>query len=72
MITQNTEIKHTFTLELTEQEMLALDGMMGYGVDDLLKVFYQYLGKHYLQPHEGGVRSLFKKVRSFDAPSKIK
>lgn len=72
MITQKTKITHTFTLELTESEMLALDGMMGYGADEFLKVFYQYLGKHYLHPHEAGVRSLFSKVRSFNTPSKVK
>jgi len=64
MITQKTEIKHTFTLELTESEMLALDAIVSYGADEFLK--------HYLQPQEDGVRSLFNKVRSFNTPSKVK
>lgn len=72
MIKQKTEVKHTFTLELTESEMMALDGLCGYGVDPFLELFYKNLGSHYLKPYEDGCRSLFSKVRSFDAPSKVR
>ena len=46
-------------LELNEQELRALDALRGYGIDAFLKVFYQHLGRHYLEPHEAGLRSLF-------------
>lgn len=72
MITHKKEVKHTFTLELNEDEMMALDGIVGYGADNFLKVFYQYLGKHYLQPHEKGCRTLFSKVSSCNTPSKVR
>ncbi len=49
--------------ELSYQEAAALDALAGYGHDEFLKVFYEKMGKHYLQPHENGLRSLFKSVR---------
>lgn len=52
------------TLELTEQEARALDGIFGYDVEAFLKVFYQRMGKAYVQPHEAGVRSLHATMRS--------
>jgi len=51
------------TLHLTETEAAALDAITGYGVEPFLKVFYAQMGKHYLQPHEAGVKSLFDTVR---------
>jgi hypothetical protein len=49
---------------LTESEARALDGLTGYSIDEFLKFFYQNMGRHYLEPHEAGLRSLFKSVRS--------
>jgi hypothetical protein len=72
MITHKKEVKHTFTLELNGDEMLALDAIVGYGTDNFLKVFYQFLGRHYLQPHEKGCRTLFDKVSNCNAPSKVR
>lgn len=53
----------TVTLELTELEARALDGIFGYNVDAFLKVFYERMGKAYVQPHEAGVRSLHNSIR---------
>ena len=50
-------------LELTEAEVRALDGIFGYNVDNFLKVFYERMGKAYVQPHEAGVRLLHKTIR---------
>lgn len=50
-------------IQLSEAEVRALDGIFGYNVDQFLKVFYEKCGKHYVQPHEAGVRSLHKTVR---------
>ncbi len=52
------------TIELTESEMRALDGLFGYDVDGFLKVFYEKMGQAYLKPHEGGIRSLHCTVRA--------
>lgn len=50
--------KAVITLEL--EELRALDGLIGYGIDAFLEVFYAKLGKVYLQPHEAGLRAFFK------------
>jgi hypothetical protein len=55
---------HLDLLDLTESEARALDGLSGYGTDAFLKVFYEHMGKAYLQPHEEGLRSLFDRVRT--------
>lgn len=53
-------IEVTLTLSLSEQEARALEAVAGYGTDAFLKVFYEHMGKSYLQPHEEGLRSLFE------------
>jgi hypothetical protein len=50
-------------LELNEQELRALDALAGYGDDAFLEMFYKQLGKHYMRPHEEGLRSLFTTIR---------
>ena len=58
------EIEFTINLTLTKGEALALDAIAGYGADEFLNVFYQKMGKSYLQPHEAEMRSLFKVIRA--------
>lgn len=53
-------IEVTLTLSLSEQEARALEAVAGYGTEAFLKVFYEHMGKSYLQPHEEGLRSLFE------------
>ncbi len=62
-ITEQPRIELTVTFKLNEEEIRALDALVGYGVDSFLKVFYEHMGKHYLQPHEKGLRSLFESTR---------
>jgi hypothetical protein len=50
-------------LELTEQEARALEAIVGYGTKEFLECFYAHLGKHYLEPHESGVESLFETIK---------
>ncbi len=50
-------------LVLQEDEARALEAICGYGPDKFVEWFYSNLGKHYLQPHEKGMRSLFETVR---------
>ncbi|MFY1963370.1 hypothetical protein [Achromobacter xylosoxidans] len=59
---QQPHVETRATIELSEVEMRALDAMIGYGIEPFLEVFYKHLGKHYMQPHEGGMRSLFKTI----------
>jgi hypothetical protein len=51
-------------LQLTEDEARALEAIVGYGVEEFLKCFYEHLGKHYLEPHEKGVESLFETIKN--------
>ncbi len=60
----NTGINFTVTVVLTEQEVRALDAMAGYGFEPFIKQFYSGLGKHYMQPYEAGIKSLFDKVQA--------
>jgi hypothetical protein len=60
----NGEIKGEVTLVMSEAEAKALDALVGYGPAEFLKVFYEHLGKAYLQPHERGLRALFESVRN--------
>lgn len=54
----------TVLLELSEAEVKALDGIFGYDVEAFLRVFYERMGKAYVQPHEAGVRSLHETIHS--------
>lgn len=47
---------------LTEEEVRALDALVGYGIEPFLKVFYEKLGEAYMRPHEKGLRSLFETI----------
>jgi hypothetical protein len=58
-----TEVHTSAVIKFTEAELRALDALIGYGVDPFLKVFYEKLGKAYMQPHEQGLRKLFKTLR---------
>ena len=50
-------------LVITEQEARALDAMAGYGDDAFIKIFYEHLGKSYMQKHEDGLRLFLKSIR---------
>lgn len=53
----------TVTMELTEVEVRALDGMFGYDVEIFLQVFKERMGAAYVEKHEAGVRSLHATIR---------
>lgn len=57
-----TRVTITTQLELNEIEIRALDGLVGYGIESFLKVFYEKLGKCYMEDHEDGLRSLFERI----------
>lgn len=50
-------------IQLTELEARAIDALVGYGDDDFVKVFYEKLGKAYMEKYEAGLRSFFKSMR---------
>lgn len=57
------DIKLKIALELDETEARALKEILSYDVESFLKVFYEKVGREYLQRHEKGVRSLFNTAR---------
>lgn len=69
------EFRHQLTvtgvLTLTEAEMGALEALAGYGADPFIETFYKHMGKHYLQPYEAGLRSLFATI-SATVPAAIR
>ena len=63
-ITVRPSVHFTVDCTLTEGDLRALDALVGYGTDSFLKVFYEHMGRHYLEPHEKDLRGLFEKIRS--------
>ena len=63
-LTQWPRIEVDVNIKLTMAEVQALDALAGYGTDGFLEVFYKQMGKHYLKPHEAGLRSLFATISS--------
>ncbi len=55
--------------EINLVEARALDGLAGYGDDAFIKVFYEKLGKAYMQEHEQGLREFLKTIRSVVGPA---
>lgn len=58
--TVTTQVEFKVTLQLTEAEANALEAIIGYGVKPFLQMFYEHMGKSYLQPYEKGAISLFE------------
>ena len=56
------EVEMNIKLFITKDEAKALHGIVGYGSDAFLEVFYTKLGKSYLQDHEPAMRTLFQKL----------
>lgn len=50
-------------LELSEVEARALSVLPSYGTKNFLDFFYVKLGRHYLEPHEKGLVSLFETIK---------
>ena len=57
------------TLVLDEEQVRALDAIVGYGPEAFIKDFKNQLGTAYIKPHEKGVHSLFKAVEEQVRPA---
>lgn len=47
-------------MTLDQDELRALDALVGYGVEELIDHFYRQMGKAYLKPYEHGLRSFLR------------
>lgn len=68
-IRKNIVIEFSVVLTLQEDEVNALDALVGYGTQSFLDVFYEKMGRAYLEQHEAGLRSLFDSIRSQVVPA---
>lgn len=57
------QVEFSISLTLTVGQAKALDAIVGYGVEPFLKVFYEHMGKSYLQPHETEMKKLFEQIK---------
>jgi len=66
----NTEVVFTSTLTLSEEEARALMVLFSYegGPEAFIQTFYTRMGRGYLEPHEGGIRSLAKTLEKQLSP----
>lgn len=60
----NTRVLFNVKCVLEEDELRALDALVGYGFNAFLKCFYEHMGKAYLEPYEKDLKALFEKVQS--------
>lgn len=56
-------IDYSIQFTLTYEEAKALDALAGYEYKAFLETFYTKMGKHYLEPYEKGLRSLFERIK---------
>lgn len=60
IITQRPTVQVSANFLLDEEELRALDALVGYGTDKFIDAFYKVMGKAYLEPHAAGLRRLFE------------
>ncbi|PDS97542.1 hypothetical protein CO659_12840 [Rhizobium sp. S9] len=51
------------TLTLNEQELRALEAIVGYGYESFITCFKKHMGEAYIRGYEGGAESLFQAIR---------
>jgi len=68
-VTNRAIISFSAVLTLEEEEIRALDALVGYGDDAFIEEFKERLGKSYLRDHENGLRSAFSAIRSQVLPA---
>lgn len=64
-IIERPQVDLRIVFQINEAEARALDALVGYGDDAFIKVFYDKLGKAYMDKHESALRSFFKDLRTF-------
>ena len=69
--TSNSVMTFSVHMKMTESEARALNELTISGYDAFLKVLYEHLGKSTMQPHEGGLKSLFESIRK-EIPKHLK
>ena len=63
-ISEYPKLELVLKFTVNEEEARALDALAGYGHDAFIKHFYEFLGKHYMEKHEDGLRTFLKSIQS--------
>lgn len=58
-------------IDLDEQQLRALDALVGYGFKPFIEVFHEKLGKAYMEKHAAGLERLFETIRR-DVPPALR
>lgn len=62
-ITQHATLAASATFSVDEEEMRALDAMVGYGYTSFIDTFKKHMGSHYMSGHEDGLKRFFESIR---------
>jgi hypothetical protein len=60
------DVSAAFTVD--EEEMRALDAMVGYGYGSFIETFRKHLGESYMRGHEDGLKRFFESIGGQVAP----
>lgn len=63
-LTPQATIEFQVHFSISEVEARALEAMVGYGSDAFIEVFYEKLGRAYMERHEKGLRTLFESIKN--------
>ena len=67
-IVQRGTIEASAIFTVDEEEMRALDAMVGYGFKSFLTTFQKHLGESYMRGHENGLRRFFESIGGIVSP----
>lgn len=59
----NASVQFKVNIQLSEREARAWDAIVGYGWEAFKEVFYEKLGKSYLEPYEQEAKQMFSDTR---------
>jgi hypothetical protein len=51
------------SVTITEAEARALDALSGYDNNAFMEFFYKHMGRHYMEPHDAGMRLFLSSIR---------
>lgn len=62
-IVQRATIEASAVFTVDEEEMRALDALVGYGFKGFIETFKKHMGESYMRGHEDGLQRFFESVR---------
>lgn len=62
-IAQRASIEASAVFTVDEEEMRALDALVGYGFKSFIETFKKHMGESYMRGHEDGLQRFFESIR---------